>query len=163
MLVLSVGNGVVGFTLDPVMGEFMLTHPELRVPEDTQEFAINASNSRFWEAPVKRYVDECLAGKTGPRGKDFNMRWIASMVAEAHRILMHRSSAHAERAAHQLAPAHWLGVWLQKRGRAHRALPRRAPQTRQLCPAVCRAQLVPRLSRPQGKHRISKLQGDLHV
>jgi fructose-1,6-bisphosphatase I/sedoheptulose-1,7-bisphosphatase len=88
MLVLSVGNGVAGFTLDPVMGEFMLTHPELRVPEDTNEFAINASNSRFWEAPVKRYVDECLAGKTGPRGKDFNMRWIASMVAEAHRILM---------------------------------------------------------------------------
>ena len=88
MLVLSVGNGVAGFTLDPVMGEFMLTHPELHVPEDTNEFAINASNSRFWEAPVKRYVDECLAGKTGPRGKDFNMRWIASMVAEAHRILM---------------------------------------------------------------------------
>mgnify|MGYP006194285459 CR=1 FL=1 len=88
MLVLSVGNGVAGFTLDPVMGEFMLTHPELRVPEDTNEFAINASNSRFWEAPVKRYVDECLAGKTGPRGKDFNMRWIASLVAEAHRILM---------------------------------------------------------------------------
>ena len=58
------------------------------VPADTQEFAINASNSRFWEAPVKRYVDECLAGKPGPRGKDFNMRWIASMVAEAHRILM---------------------------------------------------------------------------
>ncbi len=88
MLVLTVGNGVAGFTLDPVMGEFMLTHPELRVPEDTSEFAINASNSRFWETPVKRYVDECLAGKTGPRGKDFNMRWIASMVAEAHRILM---------------------------------------------------------------------------
>jgi fructose-1,6-bisphosphatase I / sedoheptulose-1,7-bisphosphatase len=58
------------------------------VPHDTQEFAINSSNSRFWEPPVKRYVDECLAGKTGPRGKDFNMRWIASMVAEAHRILM---------------------------------------------------------------------------
>lgn len=88
MLVLSVGNGVAGFTLDPVMGEFMLTHPDLRVPQDTNEFAINASNSRFWQAPVKRYVDECLAGKTGPRGKDFNMRWIASMVAEAHRILM---------------------------------------------------------------------------
>ncbi len=88
MLVLSVGTGVNGFTLDPVMGEFMLTHPDLRVPEDTQEFAINASNARFWEAPVKRYVDECLAGRTGPRGKDFNMRWIASMVAEAHRILM---------------------------------------------------------------------------
>jgi fructose-1,6-bisphosphatase I/sedoheptulose-1,7-bisphosphatase len=88
MLVLSVGTGVYGFTLDPNLGEFMLTHPSIQVPADTQEFAINASNSRFWEAPVKRYVDECLAGKTGPRGKDFNMRWIASMVAEAHRILM---------------------------------------------------------------------------
>ena len=88
MLVLSVGNGVAGFTLDPMLGEFMLTHPNLQVPADTQEFAINASNSRFWEPPVTRYVDECLAGKTGPRGKDFNMRWIASMVAEAHRILM---------------------------------------------------------------------------
>ena len=88
MLVLTVGDGVNGFTLDPNLGEFMLTHPKLKIPEDTQEFAINASNSRFWEAPVKRYVDECLAGKTGPRGKDFNMRWIASMVAEAHRILM---------------------------------------------------------------------------
>jgi fructose-1,6-bisphosphatase I/sedoheptulose-1,7-bisphosphatase len=88
MLVLTVGNGAAGFTLDPNLGQFMLTHPNLQIPEDTQEFAINASNSRFWEAPVKRYVDECLAGKTGPRGKDFNMRWIASMVAEAHRILM---------------------------------------------------------------------------
>ena len=88
MLVLTVGQGVAGFTPDPNLGQFMLTHPNLRVPEDTQEFAINASNSRFWEAPIKRYVDECLAGKTGPRGKDFNMRWIASMVAEAHRILM---------------------------------------------------------------------------
>ena len=88
MLVLTVGNGVSAFTLDPTLGEFMLTHPRLMIPEDTQEFAINASNARFWEAPVKRYVDECLAGKTGARGKDFNMRWIASMVAEAHRILM---------------------------------------------------------------------------
>lgn len=88
MLVLSVGLGVHGFTLDPEMGEFMLTHPDLRVPEDTQEFAINASNARFWEAPIRRYVDECLAGSAGPRGKDFNMRWVASMVAEAHRILM---------------------------------------------------------------------------
>jgi fructose-1,6-bisphosphatase I / sedoheptulose-1,7-bisphosphatase len=88
MLMLTVGNGVAGFTLDPNLGEFMLTHPNLQVPDDTQEFAINASNSRFWEAPIKRYVDECMAGKTGPRGKDFNMRWIASMVAEAHRILM---------------------------------------------------------------------------
>ncbi|TSE29233.1 class 1 fructose-bisphosphatase [Tepidimonas charontis] len=88
MLVLTVGTGVHGFTLDPSLGEFFLSHPDIRVPEDTQEFAINASNSRFWEPPVKRYVDECLAGRTGVRGKDFNMRWIASMVAEAHRILM---------------------------------------------------------------------------
>ena len=88
MLVLTVGDGVNAFTLDPTLGEFMLTHPKLMIPQDTHEFAINASNSRFWEAPVKRYVDECLAGKTGPRAKDFNMRWIASMVAEAHRILM---------------------------------------------------------------------------
>jgi fructose-1,6-bisphosphatase I/sedoheptulose-1,7-bisphosphatase len=88
MLVLSVGNGVAGFTLNPNLGEFVLTHPSIQVPADTQEFAINSSNSRFWEPPVKRYVDECLAGRSGPRGKDFNMRWIASMVAEAHRILM---------------------------------------------------------------------------
>ncbi len=88
MLVLSVGNGVAGFTLDPNLGEFKLTHPDITVPADTREFAINTSNSRFWEPPVKRYVDECLAGKAGPRGKDFNMRWIASLVAEAHRILM---------------------------------------------------------------------------
>jgi fructose-1,6-bisphosphatase I/sedoheptulose-1,7-bisphosphatase len=88
MLVLTVGNGVNGFTLDLNLGEFMLTHPGMRVPAATSEFAINASNSRFWEAPVKRYVDECMAGRTGSRGKDFNMRWIASMVAEAHRILI---------------------------------------------------------------------------
>ena len=87
LLVLSVGNGVHGFTLSPDLGEFLLTHPDMRIPEDTQEFAINASNSRFWEAPVRRYVDECLAGRTGVRGKDFNMRWIASLVAETHRIL----------------------------------------------------------------------------
>ncbi|HPW28643.1 MAG TPA: class 1 fructose-bisphosphatase, partial [Rhodoferax sp.] len=78
MLVLTVGNGVAGFTLDPNLGQFMLTHPNLQIPVDTHEFAINASNARFWEAPVKRYVDECLAGKPGPRAKDFNMRWIAS-------------------------------------------------------------------------------------
>ncbi len=88
LFVLSVGNGVAGFTLNPNLGEFMLTHPGIRIPADTHEFAINTSNSRFWEPPIKRYVDECLAGKTGARGKDFNMRWIASMVAEAHRILM---------------------------------------------------------------------------
>jgi fructose-1,6-bisphosphatase I/sedoheptulose-1,7-bisphosphatase len=88
MLVLTVGNGVVGCTLDRNLGEFKVTHPDIRVPEDTHEFAINTSNSRFWEPPVQRYVDECLAGRVGPRGKDFNMRWIASLVAECHRILM---------------------------------------------------------------------------
>ena len=88
MLVLSVGNGTVGFTLNPDLGEFVLTHADIAVPPDTGEFAINSSNARFWEPPVKRYVDECLAGRTGERGKDFNMRWIASLVAEAHRILM---------------------------------------------------------------------------
>jgi fructose-1,6-bisphosphatase I/sedoheptulose-1,7-bisphosphatase len=88
MLVLTVGTGVHAFTLDPMLGEFILTHPDLEIPAATSEFAINASNSRFWEPAVKRYVDECLAGRTGSRGKDFNMRWIASLVAETHRILM---------------------------------------------------------------------------
>ncbi len=87
MLVLTTGHGVNGFTLDREVGEFILTHPAMRIPADTGEFAINASNERFWEKPVQRYVEECLAGKTGPRGRDFNMRWIASMVAEVHRIL----------------------------------------------------------------------------
>ena len=86
--VLTVGDGVAVFTLDPDLGEFVLTQSGVQVPADTQEFAINSSNARFWEPPVKRYVDECLAGRSGGRGKDFNMRWIASMVAEAHRILM---------------------------------------------------------------------------
>ncbi len=88
MLVLTLGRGAHGFTLDREIGEFIYTHPDLRVPEGTREFAINSSNARFWEPAVKRYVDECLAGKSGPRGKDFNMRWIASLVAETHRILM---------------------------------------------------------------------------
>jgi fructose-1,6-bisphosphatase I/sedoheptulose-1,7-bisphosphatase len=88
MLVLTFGRGTHGFTLDREIGEFILTHPDLKVPEETSEFAINSSNSRFWEPAVERYVDECLAGRSGPRGKDFNMRWIASLVAEAHRILM---------------------------------------------------------------------------
>jgi fructose-1,6-bisphosphatase I / sedoheptulose-1,7-bisphosphatase len=88
MLMISVGTGVYGFTLDPQLGEFVLTHPKLKVTPTTTEFAINASNARFWEPAVKRYVDECLEGKTGPRGKDFNMRWIASLVADTHRILM---------------------------------------------------------------------------
>ena len=88
MIVLTLGTGVHGFTLDPEIGAYLLTHPKLQIPADTQEFAVNASNQRFWEPPVKRYVEECIAGKSGVRGKDFNMRWIASMVAEVHRILM---------------------------------------------------------------------------
>ena len=87
MLVLTVGDGVAMFTLDREQGSFVLTQEGMRIPEDTKEFAINMSNMRHWDAPVKRYVDECLAGKEGPRGKDFNMRWVASMVADVHRIL----------------------------------------------------------------------------
>lgn len=88
MLVLTVGRGVHGFTLDPAVGEFFLTHPDIRIPSSTAEFAVNTSNRRFWEPAVTRYIDECLAGLTGPREKDFNMRWVASLVAETHRILM---------------------------------------------------------------------------
>ncbi len=88
MLVLSVGTGTHAFTLDRESGNFILTHADIRVPAATREFAINTSNERFWEPPVQRYVAECKAGKTGVRGADFNMRWIASMVAEVHRILM---------------------------------------------------------------------------
>jgi len=88
MLVITSGHGVNGFTLDNDIGEFMLTHPGMRISEDTREFAINSSNEQFWEKPVQRYVEECVAGKSGPRGSAFNMRWVASMVAEVHRILI---------------------------------------------------------------------------
>jgi fructose-1,6-bisphosphatase len=88
MIVLTLGTGVHGFTLDPEIGAYILTHPDVRIPGETREFAVNASNQRFWEPPVRRYVEECIAGRSGPRGKDFNMRWIASLVAEVHRILM---------------------------------------------------------------------------
>jgi fructose-1,6-bisphosphatase I len=86
-LVLTVGDGVAMFTLDREQGSFVLTQDNLRIPDDTQEFSINMSNMRHWAPPVKRYIDECLAGKEGPRAKDFNMRWIASMVADVHRLL----------------------------------------------------------------------------
>jgi fructose-1,6-bisphosphatase len=88
MFVVTVGQGTHGFTLDREIGNFILTHPNMEIPADTSEFAINTSNARFWEPPVHRYVTECQAGKTGDRGRDFNMRWIASMVAEVHRILI---------------------------------------------------------------------------
>ena len=87
MLVLTTGHGVNGFTLDQDIGEFILTHPNMRIPVDTNEFAINMSNQRYWEPPVQRYIDECQQGKEGPRGKNFNMRWVASLVAEVFRIL----------------------------------------------------------------------------
>ncbi len=86
-LVLTVGKGVVMFTLDREQGSWVMTEDNVRIPEDTKEFAINMSNMRHWATPVKRYIDECLAGKDGPRGKDFNMRWVAAMVADVHRIM----------------------------------------------------------------------------
>lgn len=88
MLVFTTGDGVNGFTLDSESGEFYLTHPNMQIAADTQEFAINMSNYRLWNEPVQRYIDECLQGEEGDRDKDFNMRWVASMVAEMHRILI---------------------------------------------------------------------------
>ncbi|MBP8203269.1 MAG: class 1 fructose-bisphosphatase, partial [Pseudomonas sp.] len=87
MLMLTLGDGVKGFTLDRELGSFVLTHDDIKVPEATKEFAINMSNQRHWEAPVQRYVSELLAGETGPLGKNYNMRWVAAMVADVHRIL----------------------------------------------------------------------------
>ena len=88
MLVLTIGQGTHGFTLDRDIGNFVLTHPGMSIAPDAREFAINTSNERFWESPVKRYIAECKAGASGIRECDFNMRWTASMVAEVHRILM---------------------------------------------------------------------------
>lgn len=87
MMILTTGHGVNGFTLDQDIGEFILTHRNMRIPEETTEFAINVSNQRFWETPVQRYIDECLAGSEGIREKEFNMRWVASLVADVYRIL----------------------------------------------------------------------------
>ena len=87
ILVLTLGEGTHAFTLDRELGSFRLTGRNLQIPADTKEFAINMSNARFWEPPVKRYIDELVAGKDGPRSKDFNMRWVASMVSDVHRIV----------------------------------------------------------------------------
>lgn len=87
MLVLTVGNGTHAFTLDREIGSFVMTTRGMRIPEETREFAVNMSNQRFWEAPMQAYVGDLLAGSEGPRGNDFNMRWVASMVADVHRIL----------------------------------------------------------------------------
>jgi len=88
MMILTTGKGVNGFTLDRDAGEFILTHPMMTIPEDTAEFAINMSNQRFWEEPMQRYVEECIQGVDGVREKSFNMRWVASMVAEVYRVLI---------------------------------------------------------------------------
>jgi len=85
--VLTLCHGTHVFTLDRNTGQFWLTGENLRIPPKTREFAINASNHRHWDEPIRIYVDDCLKGTEGPRGEDFNMRWIASMVAEAHRVL----------------------------------------------------------------------------
>lgn len=87
MLILTVGAGVVGFTLDKETGSWVLTHPAIRIPEETAEFAINMSNQRYWEPAIRHYIEDCLKGKEGPLGKNYNMRWIASMVADVHRIM----------------------------------------------------------------------------
>ncbi len=88
ILVLTLGTGTHAFTLEREIGEFLLTHHNLQIPAETPNFSINTSNERFWEPPIRRYVEECLAGKTGVRGKDFNMRWAATMVADVHRMLL---------------------------------------------------------------------------
>ncbi len=87
LLVLTIGHGTHVFTLDREVGSFILTRRAATIPEQTSEFAVNMSNRRFWEPPMRRYVDDLLAGREGPRERDFNMRWVASMVADVHRIL----------------------------------------------------------------------------
>jgi fructose-1,6-bisphosphatase I len=86
-LVMTIGDGTMIFTLDPLIGEFRLTAPDIKIPHDTNEFAINSSNSRQWDGHIRAYVDDCLEGEDGPHGSNYNMRWIASLVAECHRIL----------------------------------------------------------------------------
>jgi fructose-1,6-bisphosphatase I len=88
MLVLTTGNGVNGFTLCAAIGEFILTHPAMLISEETSEYAINASNQRFWEEPIREYIADCVAGEEGALGKRYNMRWVAAMVGEIHRILI---------------------------------------------------------------------------
>jgi fructose-1,6-bisphosphatase I len=87
-LVLTLGAGTDIFTLDRACGTFVLTMPQVQIPPVSNEFAINASNARYWAKEVRQWFDDCIAGAEGPRGRNFNMRWIASMVAEAHRILV---------------------------------------------------------------------------
>tara|TARA_R110000744_G_scaffold8364_6_gene27882 strand:+ start:1527 stop:2495 length:969 start_codon:yes stop_codon:yes gene_type:complete len=87
MLVMTTGSGTHFYVLDRTHGGFLLVERNVQVPQDTQEFAINMSNQRFWQAPMQDYISDLLAGDTGPRGKNFNMRWIAAMVGDIHRVL----------------------------------------------------------------------------
>jgi fructose-1,6-bisphosphatase len=87
VLVLTLGRGVHSFTLDRQIGEFFLVQRDLHIAPQGHEYAINTSNWRFWEPPIRRYIEECHAGAAGPRGKDFNMRWMGAMVADCHRVL----------------------------------------------------------------------------
>ena len=87
MMALTTGRGTHIYTLDKTHGGFLLTHPNVQVPEQTSEFSINASNQRHWEAPMKAYIADLLAGTDGPREKNFNMRWVAAMVGDIHRLL----------------------------------------------------------------------------
>ncbi len=87
VLVFTTGETVNAFTLDQRLGEFILTHPDIKIPKSTAEFAINASNSPYWKDPIRHYIDDCVAGERGPRGKTFNMRWVGSMVADIHRMM----------------------------------------------------------------------------
>ena len=86
-LVVTFGNGTLQFVLDPETKTFVLADPAVKVPATSKEFAINASNYRHWSKPIRAYIDDCIAGEEGPRDKNFNMRWVASLVAETHRIL----------------------------------------------------------------------------
>ncbi|MCJ8297132.1 MAG: class 1 fructose-bisphosphatase [Colwellia sp.] len=87
MLVMTTGSGTHFYVLDKTHGAFLLVERNVQVPTDTQEFAINMSNQRFWQAPMQNYINDLIAGDTGPRGKNFNMRWIAAMVGDIHRVL----------------------------------------------------------------------------
>ena len=87
LMVLTTGHGTHCFTLDPELGSWILTHENMQIPKAAAEFAINTSNERFWYPPVQRYVKELQAGDTGPLGKHYNMRWVAAMPADIHRIL----------------------------------------------------------------------------
>ena len=88
MIVLTTGNGVNGFTLDPLVGEFIISHPRMTIAEDSSRFFINTALTRHWDEPVRRYIADCMAGSDGPIGRDFDYRWSAGVVADVHRVLL---------------------------------------------------------------------------